>query len=163
MKLRPLRRGRSLEFQPDQTAAVTTKVTVRGRKDTTAQSSVNRPEEEPVMTMEHLDSGDILSQAVEHNGIVYVCGLTGDDLTADVQGQTEQVLKKIDDRLAKCGTDKSKLLMATVYLTDINQKPRMNEVWKAWLSPLKRPARACVGVTLGTPDTLVEIVVSAAK
>ena len=115
------------------------------------------------MTMEHLDSGDILSQAVEHNGIVYVCGLTGDGLTADVQGQTEQVLKKIDDRLAKCGTDKSKLLMATIYLTDINQKPRMNEVWKAWLGPLKRPARACVGVTLGTPDTLVEIVVSAAK
>ena len=53
--------------------------------------------------------------------------------------------------------------MATVYLTDINQKPRMNVAWKAWLGPLRRPARACVGVTLGTPDTLVEIVVSAAK
>lgn len=115
------------------------------------------------MTIEHLDSGEILSQAVEHGGVVYVCGLTPDDLTADVLGQTEQVLAKIDDRLAQCGTDKSKLLAATVYLTDITQKPEMNEAWKAWLGDLQRPTRACVGVTLGTPDTLVEIVVSAAK
>jgi enamine deaminase RidA (YjgF/YER057c/UK114 family) len=39
----------------------------------------------------------------------------------------------------------------------------MNEAWKAWLGPLKRPTRACVGAALGTPDTLVEIVVSAEK
>jgi enamine deaminase RidA (YjgF/YER057c/UK114 family) len=118
---------------------------------------------EPSMAIKHLDSGEILSQAVEHNGVVYVCGLTADDLSADARGQTEQVLRKIDDRLAKCGTDKSKLLAATIYLTDINQKPAMNEAWKAWLGPLKRPTRACVGAALGTPDTLVEIVVSAEK
>jgi enamine deaminase RidA (YjgF/YER057c/UK114 family) len=115
------------------------------------------------MTITHLDSGEILSQAVEHDGIVYVCGLTADDMSLDIGGQTEQVLTKIDDRLAKCGTDKSKILMATIYLTDINQKPGMNEAWKAWLGSLERPARACIGTALGTPDTLVEIVVSAAK
>lgn len=115
------------------------------------------------MTIEHLESGDILSQAVEHDGIVNVCGLTADDLKANVRGQTEQVLRKIDDLLARCGTDKSKLLTATIYLTDINQKPQMNEAWTSWLGTLKRPTRACVGSVLGSPDTLVEIVVSAAK
>ena len=115
------------------------------------------------MTVKHLDSGDILSQAVEHAGVVYVCGLTADDLEAGVLGQTEQILNKIDDRLARCGSDKSKLLSATIYLADINRKPRMNEAWKAWLGPLKRPARACVEARLGSPATLVEIMVIAAK
>jgi enamine deaminase RidA (YjgF/YER057c/UK114 family) len=113
------------------------------------------------MTMEHLDSGEILSQAVTCNGIVYLCGLTADDRSANIRTQTEEVLKKIDDRLARCGTDKSKLLMATIYLTDIDQKAEMNKAWTAWLGDLKRPARACVGAALATPDTLVEIVVSA--
>jgi len=113
------------------------------------------------MTIDHLDSGDILSQAVQCNGIVYLCGLTADDRSAGIRAQTEQVLKKIDDRLARCGTDKSKLLMATIYLTDIDQKAEMNEAWTAWLGDLKRPARACVGAALATPDTLVEIVVNA--
>ncbi len=113
------------------------------------------------MTMEHLDSGEILSQAVTCNGIVYPCGLTADDRSANIRTQTEEVLKKIDDRLARCGTDKSKPLMATVYLTDIDQKAEMNEAWTAWLGDLKRPARACVGAALATSDTLVEIVVSA--
>lgn len=115
------------------------------------------------MAIEHLESGEILSQAVAYNGVVYVCGLTADNLKLDVRAQTEQVLRKIDDRLAKCGTDKSKLLTATIYLTRMDDKPAMNEAWKAWLGPLERPTRACVGTALGSPDTLVEIVVSAAK
>jgi len=115
------------------------------------------------MTVEHLDSGDILSQATVHNGIVNVCGLTAEDLSLDAKGQTEQILEKIDDRLAKCGTDKKKLLMATIYLTNMDDKPGMNEAWMTWLGDLERPARACVGAPLATPDTLVEIVVSAAK
>lgn len=115
------------------------------------------------MAIKHLDSGEILSQAVEYNGVVYVCGLTADNRTLDARGQTEQILRKIDDRLAKCGTDKSKLLTATIYLTNMDDKPAMNEAWKAWLGSLERPTRACVGTALGTPDTLVEIVVSAAR
>ena len=114
------------------------------------------------MSVEHLDSGDILSQATVYNGVVNVCGLTADDRSLDAKGQTEQILAKIDDRLAKCGTDKSKMLMATVYLTNMDDKLAMNEAWMAWLGSLERPARACVGAPLATPDTLVEIVVSAA-
>ncbi|MBT5498607.1 MAG: RidA family protein [Alphaproteobacteria bacterium] len=115
------------------------------------------------MTVEHLNSGEILSQATIYNGVVNVCGLTADDRSLDAKGQTEEILAKIDDRLASCGTDKSKLLMATIYLTNMDDKSGMNEAWTAWLGDLERPARACVGTALGSADTLVEIVVSAAK
>jgi enamine deaminase RidA (YjgF/YER057c/UK114 family) len=115
------------------------------------------------MNIEHLDSGEILSQAVANGDTVYLCGLTATDLELDVAGQTEEVLAKIDDRLAKCGSDKSQLLGATIYLTKIKLKPAMNEVWKAWLGDLNRPARACIGGVELEPDVLVEIVVSAAK
>ena len=115
------------------------------------------------MTVKHLNPGDILSQAVEHSGVVYVAGLTADNLKADIKGQTKQVLDKIDAILKKMGTDKSKLLSATLYFTDIDDKPAANEVWKAWLGKHERPARAGIGVTLGTPDTLIEIMITAAK
>ena len=115
------------------------------------------------MTIEHLNSGEILSQATIYNSVVNVCGLTADNLSLNAKGQTEQILAKIDDRLASCGTDKSKLLMATIYLTNMDDKSGMNESWTAWLGELERPARACVGTALGSADTLVEIVVSAAK
>jgi enamine deaminase RidA (YjgF/YER057c/UK114 family) len=115
------------------------------------------------MGIEHLDSGEILSQAVVHGDTVYLCGLTAKNLELDVAGQTKEVLAKIDERLAKCGSDKSRLLSATIYLTDIKLKPAMNAVWKAWLGDLKRPARACIGGVELEPDVLVEIVVSAAK
>jgi enamine deaminase RidA (YjgF/YER057c/UK114 family) len=115
------------------------------------------------MTVKHLNSGEILSQATIYNDVVNVCGLTADDQSLDAKGQTEQILEKIDNRLASCGTDKSKLLMATIYLTNMDDKSGMNEAWTAWLGDLERPARACVGTTLGSADTLVEIVVSAAK
>jgi enamine deaminase RidA (YjgF/YER057c/UK114 family) len=115
------------------------------------------------MTVEHLDSGEFLSQAVIHSDTVYLCGLTATDCELDVAGQTEEVLVKIDDRLAQCGSDKSQLLSATIYLTKIKLKPAMNEIWKAWLGELNRPARACIGGAELEPDVLVEIVVSAAK
>lgn len=114
------------------------------------------------MTVNHLDSGDILSQATEHGGVVYVCGLTASDVSKDIAGQTQEVLAKIDDRLAKMGSDKSKLLSAVIYLDDLRRKPAMNEVWKEWLGPLKRPARACVGAQLEL-GVQVEIMVTAAK
>ena len=113
------------------------------------------------MSVEHLDSGEILSQATIHNGIAYVCGQTAGDCDGDITAQTKEVLAKIDDRLAKCGTDKSKMLMVTIYMSDMSEKPAMNEVWLDWLGDTIRPARACVGAPLG-PGVLVEIVVNAA-
>lgn len=112
--------------------------------------------------IERLDSGEILSQATIHNGVAYICGQTATNRSADMKSQTAEVLAKIDDRLARCGTDKSKMLMVTIYLSDMSQKAAMNEAWTEWLGTMAKPARACVGTPLATADTLVEIVVSAA-
>ena len=115
------------------------------------------------MNITRHDQNDIMSKVVEHNGVVYVSGNTADDNSVDIREQTAQILKKIDGYLAQAGTDKSKLLSATVYVADMSQKPMMNEVWHAWLSPGNHPTRACVCTGLGSPQTLVEIVVTAAK
>lgn len=115
------------------------------------------------MSIQHHESGDILSQAVMHGDTAYLCGLTATDRDKDVAGQTEEVLAKIDERLAACGSDKSKLLAATIYLTDIKLKPAMNEVWKAWLGDLNRPTRTCIGGVELEPGVLVEITTIAAR
>lgn len=115
------------------------------------------------MSIKRIETGPIMSRVVEHNGVVYLCGLTADDQSVSIKGQTEQILSKIEKYLAAAGTGKSKLLTATVYLSDMSLKPAMNEVWQVWLDAKNPPTRACVGTALGTPQTLVEIVVSAAK
>jgi len=115
------------------------------------------------MSIERHEVTEHLSRVVEHNGIVYVAGTTATDKSVGMKEQTDQVLTKIDSYLAKCGTNKSKLLSATVYIADMAQKPAMNEAWNAWIDNKNPPTRACVAVELGSPKTLVEIVVTAAK
>jgi len=115
------------------------------------------------MSIERHELNEHLSKVVEHNGTVYVAGTTAADRSVGMKEQTEQVLAKIDGYLARCGTNKSKLLTATVYISEMAQKPAMNEAWNAWIDHKNPPTRACVAVELGTPTTLVEIVVTAAK
>ena len=109
------------------------------------------------------DLNTTMSKVVEHNGVVYIAGTTAPDTSVGMKQQTEQVLARIDGYLSVGGTDKSKLLSATVYISDMSQKPAMNEAWNAWIDPANPPTRACVAVELGTPSTLVEIVVNAHK
>ena len=104
-----------------------------------------------------------LSNAVEHGNTVYLAGIVADDATADVAGQTQQILKRIDALLATCGTDKSRVLSAQIWLTDIGNRPAMNAVWSAWVDPANLPVRACVEAKLADPRLLVEIMVIAAK
>jgi enamine deaminase RidA (YjgF/YER057c/UK114 family) len=108
-------------------------------------------------------SGPVHSRIVEYGGLVYVAGTTADNRAADCRGQTEEVLRKIDEYLAAGGSHKSRLLQATVWLSDIREKENMDAAWKAWVDPDNKPARACVESRLGTPDTRVEIMVVAAK
>jgi len=115
------------------------------------------------MSIERHDLNEAMSKVVEHNGTVYVAGTTAADKSLGMKQQTEQVLAKIDEYLARGGTNKSKLLAATVYISDMAQKPAMNEAWNAWIDRKNPPTRACVAVELGSPNTLVEIVVTAAK
>ena len=109
------------------------------------------------MTIEHLDSGEILSQGTAHGDLVYLSGLTATDKSKDVYGQTVEVLDKIDERLAHFGSDKSKLLSVNIWVPDIDTKGDVNRAWTEWLGELNRPARACVEVARLPKDVLVEI------
>ena len=102
-------------------------------------------------------------KAVEHQGVVYVGGLIATDLTADMKGQTKQITEKIDAVLAEHGTSKDKLLSATIFVTDLSLRPRMNEAWAEWLSPENLPARATIGVADLGPNVLIEVTAVAAK
>jgi len=115
------------------------------------------------MSIKRHNPGPVLSRAVEHGGLVYVAGTTADNRGASCKAQTEEVLRKIDAALAAAGSDKSKLLWAQVWLPDIREKDQMDAAWKAWVDPANKPVRACVEARLATPDTRVEIMVTAAK
>jgi len=103
-----------------------------------------------------------MSGAVVHGETVYLAGQVASDPAAGVKGQTEQVLKKIDDLLKSAGTDKTKLLSATVYLADMRGFDEMNAAWDAWVDKTNTPARATVETRLARPHYLVEIAAIAA-
>lgn len=107
--------------------------------------------------------GGKLSDAVEYNGLVYLAGQVAGKLDVGMKAQTEDILRQIDALLAKCGTDKSRILTATVYVNDMGLKPQMDEAWMAWVDRTNPPARATVEVQLGSADTLVEIMCVAAR
>ena len=115
------------------------------------------------MSIKRIEPNPTMSRVVECNGMVFLCGLTADNKSGSMKEQTAEVLAKIDDFLAKAGTDKSKLLSATVYISQMSQKEQMNDAWHEWVDAENPPTRATVGTVLGSPDTLVEIVVTAAK
>jgi enamine deaminase RidA (YjgF/YER057c/UK114 family) len=103
------------------------------------------------------------SRTVVYNGMVFVSGMTADDCSQDIQGQTKQILAKIETFLAKAGTDKSHLLTAQIWIKDIARDfEGMNEVWDAWTAPNAAPTRATAQCEMAEPDLLVEIIVAAA-
>jgi enamine deaminase RidA (YjgF/YER057c/UK114 family) len=106
--------------------------------------------------------GALMSQIVEDGTTIYLQGFTADDKSGDIRAQTREVLAKIDKALLAAGTDKSHLLSAQIFVSDIGLRPQMNEVWTAWIDPKNPPTRACVGVQL-EGSTKVEIVVVARK
>ena len=108
-------------------------------------------------------TGPRMSQAVEHNNVVYMAGQVADDSSADVAEQTRQILAKIDGLLAECGSDKSKLLWAQLWVTDMRNFAAMNEVWDGWIDTANPPVRAGLCSDLAAPPYLVEIMVMAAK
>ena len=83
--------------------------------------------------------GPVLSTSVEYHGFVYLAGITADDLSQDVTGQTQQVLAKIDAALEEHGTDKTRLLQAQVWLKDIRDRDAMNKLWSGLAAPGRRP------------------------
>ncbi|MDF3919154.1 RidA family protein [Salinicola salarius] len=105
----------------------------------------------------------IMHRVVEANGFLFLGGIVAEDRSQDMAGQTRQILERIDAYLAEAGSNKSKIVAATLYATDLGQKEAMNDVWKAWLDPAMLPARATLGVSDLAPGALLEVVVTAVK
>ena len=104
----------------------------------------------------------IFHKAVEANGFVFLSGLVAGDTSEDTAGQTRQILVEIDRLLALCGTDKSMVVSAMIWVTDIRNRDPMNAVWTEWAGGAL-PVRACVEARLADPAMLVEIQVTAVK
>ena len=100
------------------------------------------------------------SSAVIHNGLVFTVA-TARNKSASLGEQTRDALKALDARLKEAGSSKSRILSATVYITDMARKPDMNAAWDEWVDPDNSPQRACIGAVLEGND-LIEIVVIAA-
>ena len=116
------------------------------------------------MTIQRFENGPRMSRVVVHNDTVYLAGLTADATAGKSVGeQTTEILGKIDGLLKQGGTDKSKLVQATIWLQDIRTVDEMNKVWDAWVPQGCAPARACIEARLQSPAKMVEIRVTAAR
>jgi enamine deaminase RidA (YjgF/YER057c/UK114 family) len=112
------------------------------------------------MAIKREQVGPRLSQAVVHGNTVYLAGIVAEGAT--VEEQTRKILEKIDGLLRTVGSDKSKLLSTTIYLSDIRGYDEMNKVWDAWVDKANTPARATVEARLANPKYYVEIMSQAA-
>jgi enamine deaminase RidA (YjgF/YER057c/UK114 family) len=116
------------------------------------------------MTIQRFDTGPRMSQVVVHGDTVYLAGVVATKAAGEsVSKQTQEVLSIIDSHLKKAGSDKSKLLTATIYLTDMKTFAEMNAVWDGWISAGNTPARATIEAKLAAPQYGVEIMVTAAR
>jgi enamine deaminase RidA (YjgF/YER057c/UK114 family) len=113
------------------------------------------------VNIERHEPGEFFSQIVVHNDVVYLSGhvASGDS----VEEQMTKVLSQIDERLDRVGSDRSKLLSATIWLADIGTFAEMNRVWLGWIDPENKPVRATVEANLADPVYQVEVMVIAAR
>ena len=116
------------------------------------------------MSIQRFEIGERMSQAVVHGDTVYLAGQVAQDAPGgSITEQTKNILDRIDRLLAQAGTDKSKALSATIWITDMRYFAEMNAVWDAWVSPGNTPGRACVEARLAATQFDVEIGLIAAK
>jgi enamine deaminase RidA (YjgF/YER057c/UK114 family) len=116
------------------------------------------------MKIERHETGPRMSKAVIHGDTVYLAGIVADNPKGkSMAEQTSNILAQIDGFLALAGTNKTKLLSANIWITDMAHFGDMNSVWDAWVSPGNTPARATVEAKLASPDYKVEIMVLAAR
>jgi enamine deaminase RidA (YjgF/YER057c/UK114 family) len=104
------------------------------------------------------------SQISVYNGTVYFAATPDRPFSPGVSAeqQTMQVLKRVDERLASAGSNKSKILIAQVWIADMRYFAEMNSVWDAWVDQNSPTVRACGAVALGHPDLKVEMIITAA-
>ena len=102
-----------------------------------------------------------LSKVLVANGFAFLSGLPAADRSGGVREQTADILKQIDGYLAMAGTDKTRIVVANIWLKDIANFSEMNAAWETWVDPAQPPARATVESRLAAENILVEIQVQA--
>jgi enamine deaminase RidA (YjgF/YER057c/UK114 family) len=112
--------------------------------------------------IKRVNVGKRLSDMAVHNGVAYLAGQVADDTTQDITGQTGQILAVIDKLLATAGTDKTRILMAQIFVANMKEFDGMNKAWDAWVAEGNAPPRATIEARLASADYKVEIVVTAA-
>ena len=111
--------------------------------------------------IQRFGSNHRLSEAVTANGFVFLAGMVPEDMSGDMTAQTKDVLRQIDFWLKKCGSDKSHILEATIFLPDLADYDGLNVAWDEWVDAQNPPARACVQANLANPEWKIEIKISA--
>lgn len=112
--------------------------------------------------IQRFDTGPRMSKMIIHNGVAYLSGLVPGDPSADIVGQTEQVLHAIEGFLKQAATDKAHILRAEIFLADMADFDGMNKAWEKWLPDGAAPARATVQAKLAKSVYKIEIMVTAA-
>jgi enamine deaminase RidA (YjgF/YER057c/UK114 family) len=115
------------------------------------------------MDIKRLHVGKTLSEVAVHNGTIYLAGQIAEDTTHNIEGQTREVLGHIDRLLAEAGSDKSRILMCQIFISDMEDFAEMNAVWNEWVADGNSPPRATVEAQLAKPEWLVEMVITAAQ
>jgi enamine deaminase RidA (YjgF/YER057c/UK114 family) len=114
-------------------------------------------------TITRIDQNARRSRASVFGDLVFLAGQVADDKSGDIVGQTREALAKVDDMLARAGTDKSRALSVQIWLKSMDDFEAMNAVYDAWVVPGDTPTRCCGKVELADPGYRVEIVVIAAR
>jgi enamine deaminase RidA (YjgF/YER057c/UK114 family) len=117
------------------------------------------------LTIQRFNVENRYSDMAVFNGVAYLAGQVANDLSQDIAGQMREVLGMVDGLLAQANSNKSRILMTTIYLADLADYAGMNVVWDAWVADIKdnAPPRATVQANLANPKYKVEVVVIAAQ
>lgn len=113
------------------------------------------------MTISRFHAGHRMSQGVLCGNIFVTSAQVASDLDMDISGQTKDVLKKIENLLGEVGYNKSNIFSATIWLSNIDEYPEVNDVWDAWILKDAPPARACIETRFSSPRIKVEIQIMA--
>ena len=114
--------------------------------------------------IERFGVGQRLSDFIVHGDRIHFSGYVAEAAAGEsVRDQTRDILAQIDESLAEAGSNKSKLIEATIWLADMASYAEMNSIWDAWVAPGRPPTRACVEAKLASPKYAVEIRVLAAR
>lgn len=114
------------------------------------------------MDITRINPGKRWSDITVFNGIAHFVEVPDTDVEADITGQVQQVLEQAERSLAKIGSNKTRLLSVTIYLTDFKNLAALNEVWDNWFEEGTAPSRACIKAELADPQYLVEMAFVAA-